>query len=111
MKLSQLKGEALIEAIANIIEPASAIASDPLAKELMEKRSLPEGQSAAEFTKARIVKCLPGLLKNHKAEIITVLAAVDGVTPEEYAEGLNLVKLMRDATELLSDEEFMAFFS
>lgn len=42
--------------------------------------------------------------------IIAILASIEGVSVERYKDALNLVKLMRDATEILTDEAFGALF-
>ena len=41
---------------------------------------------------------------------IAILAAIEGVSEEQYKRELTLVKLMQDATELLSDEAFSVLF-
>ena len=38
------------------------------------------------------------------------LAAIEGVSPEQYQGVLNLVKLFKDATDLLTDEAFAELF-
>lgn len=63
-----------------------------------------------QFATQRVRKALPALLKGHKGDIIAILASIEGVSVERYTGALNLVKLMRDATELLTDEAFTALF-
>ena len=58
----------------------------------------------------RVRKSLPVLLKGHKADIIAILSAIEGVSAEEYSGALNLVKLVKDCTDLLTDEAFMELF-
>lgn len=50
------------------------------------------------------------LLKHHKGDIIAILSSIDGVSPERYQGALNLVKLFKDATDLLTDEAFAELF-
>ena len=69
-----------------------------------------EGMTAKEFVTQRARKALPALLKGHKGDIIAILASIEGVSAESYKGALNLVKLMRDATELLTDEAFGTLF-
>lgn len=110
MKLSEIKGERTLEVIAELIDPIANIAANPVAKELFEKKALPEGMKKKEFAVQRLRKGVPSLLKDNKTDVIAILAAINGVTPQEYAESLNLAKLISDAAELISDEAFAAFF-
>lgn len=110
MKLSDIKGDRTLEVIAEIIDPIANIAEDPKAAELFHRKKLPEGMSAKKFLLNRARKCVPVLLKDHKSDVIAVLAAVEGVDPAEYSNNLNLVKLLRDCTELLTDEAFGVLF-
>lgn len=110
MKLSDIKGERTLDVIADIIDPLANIAGDKKAMELFTKKKLPEGKTPREFAVERVRKNLPAMLKHHKKDIITILAAVEGVAPEEYSEELNLVKLFQDAIDLLTDQAFMQLF-
>ena len=107
MKLSDIQGERVFDVIADIIDP---IAEDDAASALFKREKLPDGMTAKEFMTQRARKALPALLKGHKGDIIAILASIEGVSAESYKGALNLVKLMRDATELLSDEAFGALF-
>lgn len=110
MKLSDIKGERTFDVIAEIIEPIANIAADKEAASVFVRKPLPEGMTAREFVMQRIKASIPVLMKNHKSDLITILAAIEGVTAEEYEASLNLVKLSKDAVELLNDEAFKAFF-
>lgn len=112
MKLSDIKGERAIEVIAEIIDPIANIATDKEARLLFQREKLPEGVSAEDFVIGRIRNGLPKLLSSHKHDIISILAAIEGVSAKEYSETLDILKLMRDCTELLNDPSFkMLFFS
>lgn len=110
MRLSDIQGERVFDVIADIIDPIANIAEDDAASALFKREKLPEGMTAKEFMTQRARKALPALLKAHKGDIIAILAAIDGVSAESYKGALNLVKLMRDATELLTDEAFGTLF-
>ena len=110
MRLSDIKGDRVFDVIADIIDPIANIASDETASALFKREKLPEGMTAKEFVTQRARKALPALLKGHKGDIITILASIEGVSAESYKGALNLVKLMRDATELLTDEAFGELF-
>lgn len=112
MRLSDIKGERVIEVIAEIIDPIANIATDKEVRPLFQRGKLPEGVSAEDFVIGRIRNGLPKLLSSHKYDIISILAAIDGVSAKEYSETLDILKLMRDCTELLNDPSFkMLFFS
>ena len=110
MKLSDIKGERTFDVIAEIIDPISNIAADKEATELFTRKPLPDGVTARDFVMQRIKKSVPILLKNHKNDLIVILAAIEGVSVDEYKGSLNLVKLTTDTVELLNDEAFKAFF-
>ena len=95
MKLSEIKGEAALDVLADIIEPASEIMSDPKVKDLF-----------GSGNKGAIVKLL---IKNHKKSIIEILAAMDGVPVEEYS--VSVLTLPIRLVEILNDQELISFFT
>ena len=111
MKLSEIKGERTIEVVADLIEPIAVISQNQNARELFTRKTVPTGMTSTEFFLQRVRASLPALLKECKDEIITVLATVKGVSAEEYASELNLATLIADVMELVSDQEFLSFFS
>nr|DAE43858.1 MAG TPA: hypothetical protein [Caudoviricetes sp.] len=110
MRLSDIQGERVFDVIADIIDPVANIAQDNVASALFRRERLPEGMTAKNFLVWRARKSLPVLFKEHKGDIIAILAAIEGVSEEQYKSELSLVKLMQDATELLSDEAFSVLF-
>lgn len=110
MKLSDIQGERVFDVIADIIDPIANIAEDDAASALFKREKLPDGMTVKQFATQRVRKALPALLKGHKGDIIAILASIEGVSAERYKGALNLVKLMRDATELLTDDAFSALF-
>ena len=70
----------------------------------------PEGMTARAFAIKKISKNAPLLLKRHKGDISTVLAAIKGQTVDEYVASLNMAALSIDLLELLNDKEFVSFF-
>lgn len=103
MRLSQVKGDRCFEVIADVIEPLTSIAQDEHTKAVFagDQKGL----------MGRVVKHAPHIIKEHKEDLVAVMAAIEGVKPEEYAEGLTMAKLLKDAYELLTDEELVAFLS
>lgn len=110
MKLSDIKGERVLEVIADIIDPVANIAEDDAAAALFRREKLPEGVTAKKFLTDRIRNAVPVILRDHKADIISILAAIGGVTPEEYSESLSIPKLMTDFIELMTDDCFTTLF-
>ena len=110
MRLSDIKGDRTLEVIAEIIDPIANIAEDEEASSMFKREKLPDGMTAKKFLMKRVRKSLPVLLKGHKADIIAILSAIEGVSAEEYSGALNLVKLVKDCTDLLTDEAFMELF-
>ena len=110
MRLSDIKGDRTLDVIAEIIDPIANIADDEEASAMFKREKIPDGMTAKKFLMKRVRKSLPALLKGHKADIIAILSAIEGVNAEEYAGALNLVKLVKDCTDLLTDEAFMQLF-
>lgn len=110
MRLSDIKGERTLEVIADIIDPIANIAEDEGASALFKREKLPDGMTAKKFLLQRARKSAPALLKGHKEDIIAILAAIEGTSPDEYAGALNLVKLIKDTVDLLTDEAFGVLF-
>lgn len=111
MKLSDIKGDRVLDVIADIIDPITNMLQDKDVAAMFERKAVPEGMDARDFFAERMCKGLPVLLKGHKADIIAIMAAIEGVTPEQYAASLNLAKLFTDVMELLTDDAFVNFLS
>ena len=110
MRLSDIQGERVFDVIADIIDPIANIAEDEQASAMFRRERLAEGMTAKQFLIQRARKSLPALFKGHKGDIIAILAAIGGVSEEQYKRELNPIKLMQDATELLTDEAFGVLF-
>jgi len=110
MKLSEINGDRTLEVIADIIDPIANIAEDDEAAALFKREKLPEGTTPKKFLLNRARKAAPALLKGHKADIIAILSTIEGTSPEDYSGALNMVKLLKDFVELLTDEAFTELF-
>lgn len=110
MKLSDVKGARTLEVIAEVIDPVANIAEDEAAEALFRREKLPEGMTAKKFLLQRVRKFLPVLLKKHKADLIAIMAAIEGTDKRDYEDSLSLIKLTRDVTDLLTDEAFGELF-
>lgn len=95
MKLSEYKGEAALDVLADLIEPAVEIFSDK------EFSQLIQAKQSAKAAKAAI--------KGHKKAVLTIMAVIDGEDPETYSPGVFVlpVKLLK----ILNDPEMMSLFT
>lgn len=94
MKLSEYQGEAALDILADLIEPAGEIMSD---KEIGEV-----------FKKNRF-KAIGLAIKNHKKAVIQILAIMDGVPVDEYK--CNFFTLPVKILELLNDPALVQLFT
>lgn len=111
MKLSDIKGDRVLDVIADIIDPIANMAQDEDVAAMFKREAVPEGMEAGDFFAKRMCKGLPVLLKSHKADIIAIMAAIEGVTPEQYAKSLDFPKLFTDVMELVTDDALLNFLS
>ena len=94
MKLSDLKGEAALDALDDMIEPASEIMTDTKFVQFIR-----EGNK---------LKAVQYAIKNHKKAIIAIMAASEGASPDEYE--INLVSLPKKLLEVFNDPEIVDLF-
>lgn len=111
MKLSDVKGERTFEVVADLIEPIANLAQDKAVMALFERKNCPKGKTPQEFMLERVKKAVPALMRDHKSDLVLVLSTIEGTSAEEYAESLNLAKLLGDVYDLMTDEEFLSFLS
>lgn len=95
MRLSDIKGEAALDVLVNIIDPASEIMADAELERLVK----------AKATKMEIVKTA---IKNHKKAVIEILAALDGKDPKECK--ISVLTLPAKLLEILNDPELVSLF-
>ena len=98
MRLSDYKGDAALDKLAEIIEPLAAMLSDHELQELSKEK------------KVAAIKYAKPMLKNHKSEIIEILAALDDEPVETYKEKVTLLTLPAKLLEFLNDPEVQALF-
>ena len=97
MRLSDYKGEAALDKLAEIIEPLTVMLADPEMQELAKK-----GGATIKYAKP--------MLKNHKAEVIEILACLENEPVETYKEKITLLTLPVKLLEFLNDPEVQALF-
>lgn len=93
MKLSEFEGERALDALADLLEPVGAIMTD---------------KDIAKLFKENRFKAIAHAIKNHKKEVISILATLDGVPVEEYK--VTLVTLPIKVLNIVNDPELMALF-
>ena len=93
MKLSEYQGEAALDILAELIEPAGEIMAD---KEI------------GDVFKQNRFKAVGMAIKNHKKAMIQILATMDGVPVDEYK--CNVFSLPVKILEILNDPEMIQLF-
>lgn len=94
MKLSEIKGDAALECLADIIEPAVAIIGDAEIVEALQG--------------ANKLVAVKKILKTYKKEVVEILAALDGVPADEYE--VSVLSLPFKLLEILNDKELVKLF-
>ena len=94
MKLSEYQGEAALDILADLIEPAGEIMSD---KEI-----------GNVFKKNRF-KAIGMAIKNHKKAVMQIMATMDNVPVDEYK--CNVFTLPVKILELLNDPSLIQLFT
>lgn len=95
MKLSEIKGEQALDVLADIIDPLTKICMDEEIQNMVK-------------SKVPTIKLIKPILKNHKKEIVEVLAILDGENPETYE--VNVLTLPIKLMELMNDPAFNELF-
>lgn len=96
MKLSEIHGEESLDMLADLIEPVSEIMID---KQIAE--------AARTENKAAAVRIA---IKNHKKQVIEIMAILEKETPEEYIKKVNLLTLPLMLLNILNEPEIMQLF-
>lgn len=110
MKLSEIKGERVFDVLSEVIDPIVNIAQDKEAAALFAPKEKPKDMEPWDFFLSRVKGSLPKLLRDHKDDFVTIMAAVNDVTPAKYKKDMTLATLLGDVIELLTDREFVSFF-
>jgi len=111
MKLSDIKGDRVFDVIADIIDPIYNIATDEKASAIFRRKDRPEGVDPKAYLAERVKTSLPSLLKTHKADLVAIMAAINGVDPDEYRESLTMSGLLNGLYDIFTDEDLLGFLS
>lgn len=98
MKLSEFKGEDALDVLADIIEPATAILND-------------EAIRKAWGSGSNVAACIKIALKEHKKEILTIMAVLEQKPYDEFVETVNVLTLPVQLMQIMQDKELMSFFT
>lgn len=96
MKLSEYKGDAALDLLADLIDPFCDILSD---KEIAENLR----------TGGKKLTAVKLMIKKHKRAVVEIMAALDGKDPDTYEVGV--LTLPMKLLELLNDPELMSLFT
>lgn len=94
MRLSDIKDEQALDTLAEIIEPLGEILEDT--------------EVTTPFKDGKKIKAISVALKKHKTAVITIMAALDGKTPETYH--FNIITIPAKMLEILNDPELLQAF-
>lgn len=111
MGLADIKGDKAFDVFADIMGPMMNIATDEEVAGFFKVTEIPEGEDAQKFAMERVKQYLPSLLKNHKDDLIAILASLDGKTEKEYKKNLTVPGIFQSVNALITDQTFRAFLS
>lgn len=94
MKISDFKNEEALDLLVEILDPIGEIFSD---KDFTDA-----------ITKGDKMKAVKLAINNHKEEILTILACLEGKKREEYQA--NILEMTKQILDVLNDKELVDFF-
>lgn len=110
MRLSEIKGEKVLDVAADLIEPLCNIAETEEVKKLFTREAVQDKKAAQEIVLKKLRSYAPAMIRSCKKDIIAVLAILDDKTPAEYEAEMTAFTLMRDLTTFLNDPVLMSLF-
>lgn len=109
MALDALKGEAALDALADLIDPVFSIAQDEALAGLLSAEGL--GDDPREGMAERLRKAAPKLIKGHKDDLVRIMAATQGKDEDEVRDGLTLLTLPLWLVSLFKDPVVLGFLA
>lgn len=95
MKLSDIQNEQALDTLADIMEPVAEILADENVKTVYQTETK--------------LKLAAYIIKNHKKEVIEILARLDGEDPATYR--FSILTLPKKVLELLNDPGVIDLFT
>lgn len=113
MKLSQLTTDEALDVLCEITPYVASIVSDGQLMEVIGKTIEKEGMTRAGVLLAgaeKLSRIVPVVMKDHRSDVYGILAAVNGMTPEEVARQ-NVIKTSMQIRDICKDREMLDFFA
>lgn len=98
MDFSSIKGNQVFDVAATLTEFIAALFDDDDMVELFSEYSDADGVKKT----GKLMKIVSAIVSRHRDEVVGILSAVNGTTPEKYMEGLDAKKLMSDVREMMT---------
>ena len=95
MKITDFKGEEALDLLVNIMEPVTIIFADKAVRDAYKSQP-----------KLLLVKTV---VKSHKAEVLEIMAMLNGMSADEYKAVITIPGLIRQMLELINDKELHCF--
>lgn len=108
MKLSQMTTEQAADVLVKIADPVARILSDDGAMKIISDTIETGTENPMKGYAAILTKLVPFCLKDHRADLFSVIAALDGKTGDEIAK-FNFVSTLRVLKDS-ADKELFDFF-
>lgn len=103
MRLSDIKGDAAMDAVARIVPHVIELAGD---KQLLAVMSAQDEDGGR-----KLGAVIAALVPAHTDQVVGILAAINGKSDDEYRSEMTIGSLIRDLTELLTDEDMTSFLA
>ena len=110
-KLSDIHGDEAIDVVADLIEPIADLAGDKDVKALFAKEKPKDGESVNDYNLRRLKTIAPKLLKTKKAQVIEIMAIIDGKSIEDFNKTVNVFTLPALLLQNLADKELVELFT
>lgn len=94
MKLKDIQGDKALDTLADLLDPIAHIMADD--------------EMISIFKSGQKLKAVQHAIKEHKQEVTTILALLDGEDPATYK--VSLITLPIKLMELLNDEDLQGLF-
>ena len=109
MRLSEIRGQEVMEVIARIAAPIGRIAKDSDAMAAFDLQSIRDADGPKKALIGVIADGVPALLGTHSDDVAEIMAACHLVSKEEYLAERTGPKLLVDVSALLTDGELIGF--
>ena len=95
--MKEFRGEEALDVLAEILEPAALIMAD--------------SEIADLYRSGQTLRAVKYAIKNHKQQVIEIMAAMDGKDPKQYVKSIGIFTLPVKAIELLNMPDVQNLFS